>query len=446
FLRHSRAATVVCQHEDLARLRSITRQIRPEPRLLDLNVLGVAARDTLDALERIAELAVGAAPATRAQVDPDDPAVVIYTSGTTGSPKGVVHSQRSYVLAAEAFVERQHLQPSDRLLTVLPFYHINALFYSLGGAIAAGAALITARSFSASRFWHLAAQTRATQCNFLAAVGNILTKRPRAEFDATHCIRKMYGGPMSEEMQRVFEQEFNVPTMIDGYGMTEIPGTSCNPFLGPRKIGSIGKPAVHPRLAADFVAMRIEDDSGRVLPSGEVGELVVKTPILFKEYLDDPAQTAASFRNGWFLTGDLARRDDDGYFFFVARKKDIIRRRGENISGAELDRVISSHPDVMEAAAIGVPSELGDEEILVVIVPRGAVQLRPQDLLEWCGSRLAPWKVPRFIAFADALPHTPSHRVAKHRLKTDTELLARAIDLGSAKSGGERIPTHDLKD
>jgi carnitine-CoA ligase len=430
-LRHSHAATVICQPADLARVRTIVdsvvdsmaNSIDPPPRLLD--IVDLMASLTTNAITALGD---ESSSASLPPVNPDDPVVVIYTSGTTGFPKGVVHTHRSYVLAAEAFVARQYLQPADRLLALLPFFHINALFYSLGGAIAAGSTLITARGFSASAFWHLAAETRATQFNFLAAVGNILTKRPRSEFNGAHCIVKIYGGPMSEEMFNVFRQEFHVSTLIDGYGMTEIPGTSANPFLGPHKSGSIGRPAVHPRFSGDFVAMRVEDDNGKELPSGAVGELVVKTPILFKEYLDDPAHTTAAFRNGWFLTGDLVRKDGDGYFFFVARRKDIIRRRGENISGAELDRVISGHPDLLEAAAIGVPAELGEEEILVVVVAKPGAHPRPQDIIEWCRGKLAPMKIPRFIAFAESLPHTPSHRVAKHRLKEDPQLLGRAFD------------------
>jgi carnitine-CoA ligase len=154
----------------------------------------------------------------------------------------------------------------------------------------------------------------------------------------------------------------------------------------------------------------------------------VKTPIAFREYLNDPEQTAASFRDGWFLTGDLARRDSEDYFYFVTRKKDIIRRRGENISGAELDRVVSGHPGVLEAAAIGVPSELGEDEILIAVVSRPSVQLDVSDILEWCRNHLAPMKMPRYVLFTDALPHTPSHRVAKHRLKAQPDLISRAID------------------
>jgi carnitine-CoA ligase len=428
-LKHSGASVVICQPEDLERTRTIVERIDNGPtRVIDLNELGLASPDVETLTASIRRLAANAQDVELPEIGPDDHAIVIYTSGTTGFPKGVVHSQRNYVLAAEAFVARLHLQPSDRMLTLLPFFHINALFYSLGGALAAGGAAITARAFSASRFWNLAAETRATQFNFLAAVGAILMKRARSEYNPAHRLRKMYGAPISEEMLRTFNNEFNVPWMIEGYGMTEIPGAACNPFLGPHKLGSIGVAAVHPRFPGNFSTLRVADDAGNELPNGETGELVVKTPIVFKEYLNDPEQTAAAFRDGWFLTGDLARRDDENYFYFVARKKDIIRRRGENISGAELDRVATSHPDVLEAAAIGVPSELGEEEILMVVVPKPGLTLEAGDIIEWCRARLAPMKVPRYIAFTDALPHTPSHRVAKHRLKTQTDWLKRAVD------------------
>jgi carnitine-CoA ligase len=439
-LSHSSASVVVCQPEHVERARSITERIDEaqaqaaagctprSTRVIDMNELGLTATDTSTLCESVKRLVARREEVALPEVGPDDAAIVIYTSGTTGFPKGVVHSQSNYVLAGEAFVARLHLQPSERCLALLPFFHINALFYSLGGAIACGGTLITARSFSASKFWKLAAETRATQFNFLAAVGTILIKRARSEYDPAHCLRKMYGAPMSEEMLRVFNTEFSVPYMIEGYGMSEIPGAACNPFLGPHKLGSIGLPAVHPRYGADFSQLRVVDDAGADVAVGETGELVVKTPIAFKEYLRDPEQTASSHRDGWFLTGDLAKYDADGYFYFVARKKDIIRRRGENISGAELDRVISEHPGVLEAAAIAVPSELGEDDILVAVVAKPSVTLEVADIMEWCRARLAPMKVPRYVLFTDSLPHTPSHRVAKHRLKAEPDLLARAVD------------------
>jgi crotonobetaine/carnitine-CoA ligase len=143
------------------------------------------------------------------------------------------------------------------------------------------------------------------------------------------------------------------------------------------------------------------DDEGHDVPANAVGELVVKTPIIMQGYFRDPEQTKAAFRDGWFLTGDLVRRDEDGYLFFVSRKKDIIRRRGENIAGAELDRVVGSHPAVLEAAAIPVPAELGEDEILVAVVLKPGQALTAQEIAQWCHERLAPQKVPRYVVFLD---------------------------------------------
>jgi len=359
--------------------------------------------------------------------------LILYTSGTTGFPKGVMHAQRSFTLAGEGFVERMELQPDDRLLCVLPLFHVNALFYSLGGALAAGASLVLARRFSASGFWRLAAETGATEVNIIAAVGNILARRPRSEFVPGHRLAKVYGAPVSPELAAILTSELGVSVVIEGYGMTEIPGAASVPFRGPHKPGSMGRAARHPDRSVAFAELRVVDEDGRDLPDGEVGELLVRTPIVMTGYFRDPAATAAAFHDGWFATGDLARRDADGDLFFVARKKDIIRRRGENVSGAELDRILALHPAVAEAAAVAVPAELGEDEILAVVVARPGVALSAPEVAAWCAQNLAASKVPRYVAIVDELPHTPTHRVAKFKLRGDPDLLARAVDLGGKR-------------
>jgi crotonobetaine/carnitine-CoA ligase len=370
--------------------------------------------------------------------DPDTCCLIMYTSGTTGFPKGAMHSQRNFVTAGEGFVARLHLQPDERLLAVLPLFHVNALFYSLGGTLAAGASLALAERFSASRFWPLVAASGATELNIIAAIGSILAQRPRREFVPGHTLRKIYGAPLTAAMVEAFHA-FGVPHVIEGYGMTEIPGVANQPFGEPAPLGSMGKPSRHPDPARRFAEMKVIDDDGNDVPAGEIGELAVKTPIVMQSYYKEPDKTAEAFRDGWFLTGDLVRRDVDGWYWFIARKKDIIRRRGENISGAELDRVIGEHPAVAEAAAIAVPSPLGEDDILVAAVPRAGMALTPKDIAEWCRDRLAAIKRPRYVLITDALPHTPTHRVAKYRLKQDPELLGRAIDL--EPEGGRPKPT-----
>jgi crotonobetaine/carnitine-CoA ligase len=420
---HAQVSGVLCSPEALPVVREAVATLPTGPWLM-LNRAGDEALPVFDD-----ELDPVHAPAPPAAQSPDAPCVFIYTSGTTGFPKGVMHGQRALILAGEGFVARMHLQPDDRLLCILPMFHINALFYSLAGALAAGATLILLPRFSASTFWIEAARTRATEANTIAAVSNILIRRPRSEFVPGHALRKIYGAPFTAETYDVFQREFGVPTLIEGYGMSEIPGALNNPFDGPHQIGSMGKPSVHPDPAVQLAQLKVVDDDGADVPDGTVGELVVQTPLVMQGYYRDPEQTRAAFRDGWFLTGDLARRDADGYFWFVARKKDIIRKRGENISGAELDRVVESHPQVLQAAAIPVPDALGEDEILIAVVPKAGARVTPHEVADWCRQHLAAIKVPRYVVIVESLPLTPTHRVAKYQMRQDQGLRERATDL-----------------
>jgi crotonobetaine/carnitine-CoA ligase len=420
-MEHAQVAAVVCSAEALAIAREAARDIAPAPwfALLDSASDGVAALSDL-----IAAVPAGELPQAGGA---DDTCLIVYTSGTTGFPKGAMHSQRSFVTGGEAFVQRLYVQPDDRLMIVLPLFHINALFYSVAGTLAAGATMIIVPRFSASTFWQTAFETRATAVNIIEAIGTILMKRPRDEFRHGHTIMKLYGA--RQPMMATFRDEFHIPHLIGGYGMTEIPGVTCIPLEGPAKVGSMGPVGRHPDPCRPWAECRVVDDSGNDAGVDQVGELIVKTPIIMQGYFRDAAQTNDAFRDGWFLTGDLVRRDADGYFFFVSRKKDIIRRRGENISGAELDRVIGEHPAVFEVAAIAVPSELGEDEILVAVVPRPGKTVTAEEIAQWSREHLAAQKVPRFVAIVDELPHTPTHKILKAKLRADAGLRARAVDL-----------------
>ena len=426
-LDHAGVAAVACSSETLAVAREASGGIAPAPWFMLLD----GAAEGAPVLEDL----IAAAPDTvlPANAGADDTCLIVYTSGTTGFPKGAMHSQRSFVLCGEAFVQRIHVQPDERIMIVLPLFHINALFYSVAGTLAAGASMVIVPRFAASTFWQTAVDTGATEVNLIEAVGAIVMNRPRSEFRSGHCITKIYGA--RQAVVETFRKDFHIPHLIGGYGMTEIPGVTCSPFEGPLKPGSMGTLGRHPDLARPWAQCRVVDDEGRDVPVDEVGELIVKTPIIMQGYFRDPEQTKAAFRDGWFLTGDLVRRDADGYFFFVARKKDIIRRRGENIAGAELDRVVGSHPAVHEAAAIPVPAELGEDEILVAVVLKPGQALIAPEIAQWCRARLAPQKVPRYVVFVDELPHTPTHKVAKMVLRGDAALRQRAVDL---EKTGER--------
>lgn len=366
-------------------------------------------------------------------VSPEDTCAIIYTSGTTGFPKGAMHSQRGFCLTGERHMERGYLQADTRALIVLPMFHINALFYSVAGTIAAGGCLIIAPRFSASHFWRLAADTGATVTNLMSAALTILSRRPRNEFVPGHNIMIVHGGPLTREIVETFQRDFGVKRLVEGFGMTEIPGAFSTPLDQPQTWANMGRPGRHPDHGRKWTEARVVDDGGRDLPDGETGELWVRTPTVMQGYFRDPEQTAQSFAGDWFKTGDLVKRNADGYFTFVTRMKDIIRRRGENIAGAELDRIIGQHPAVGEAAVIPVPCALSGEEALAVIVLKQGANATPEEVRAWCIQRLAAFKVPRYVAFVASLPHTPTHKVAKHLLKRDTDsLLARAFDFGQA--------------
>ncbi len=383
----------------------------------------------VDGVPLLSEIAAQAPTATLPDdITADDTVLIVYTSGTTGFPKGAMHSQRSFVTGGEAFVQRVYLQSDDRVMVVLPMFHINANFYSLAGTLAAGATLIIVPKFSATTFWQVAADTRASEVNIIEAMGTILQKRPRSEYRADHKIRAVYG--VRGSYADTFRNEFGIPVLIGGYGLTEIPGVTCNPVEGVQKWHTMGPLGRHPDPARAWAQCRVVDDNGNDVATDGEGEMWVKTPIVMQGYFRDPQQTAEAFHDGWFKTGDLVKRDADGYYSFVSRKKDIIRRRGENIAGAELDRVIGAHPAVQEVAAIAVPAELGEDDILVAVVLKSGEQATAQDIAQWCRERLAPQKVPRYVAFVDTLPYTPTGKVLKVQLKADKTLKSRAVDLG----------------
>ncbi len=356
-----------------------------------------------------------------------DTCVIIYTSGTTGYPKGVMHSQRNLLLAGEANVARLHMQPDDRVMIILPFFHVNALFYSMGGVLAAGASMIIEPRFSATHFWNTAADQGATIVNIIEAIGTILCSRDRSEYRPDHRLRVVYG--VRKKAAEVFRREFGIDHLFSGFGMTEIPGVTCNPYDGPDKAGSMGVIGAHPDPDRPWAVCRVVDDDGCDVGTDQPGELWVKSPIVMQGYFRDPEQTELAFHDGWLKTGDLVRRDADGFYFHISRKKDIIRRRGENIAAAELEMVIGEHPNVFQVAAFAVPSEMGQDDIFLAVVAKPGLTLSESEVAAWCADRLAAIKVPRYVVLLETLPLTPTHKIAKALLRNDAQIRARAVDL-----------------
>jgi crotonobetaine/carnitine-CoA ligase len=424
---HSEAVGVVVSEERLDVTLRIQRRL---PGLKWIVYIGDERHQPLPDVFRYAEL-TERMPKSLPGIDIDDTdlACVIYTSGTTGTPKGVMHAHSSVVMTGEAFLLRAGVGPDDRIMAILPLFHINAQFYSTWGAIAAGAGLILIRRFSASLFWRQAVKYEATEFNFVGTIGKMLCARPEEEFRPAHSIRTAVGAGVSSEVYQSFTGRFGIRNVIDAYGLTEVPAVSQNPVGGKIKAKSIGLPAKHPASDAPFTEMKVVDEHGDAVPAMTVGELAVRSPVMMKGYFKEPEKTREAIRDGWFHTGDYAYRDEDGYFFFVDRKKDIIRRRGENISAAEVEGVLLANSKVLEAAVIAVPAELGEDEVLACVVLKDCQTMAPEELIDWCKGRVASFKVPRFIQFRPALPKTATQRVSKPSIRSEADLQKKAYDM-----------------
>lgn len=355
--------------------------------------------------------------APRAVVKPDDVAVLIATSGTTGAPKAVMQTHRSYTLTAEAFPSwLGGLDASDRVLAALPLFHINAQAYSTMGALGSGAGLAILPKFSASRFWQDAQRLGATQLNAVGAMIHILLKAEPGPADRAHRVRVVYAAlALPEAQHRAFEERFGLKMLV-GYGMSETTFGTVWPHAEPARYGTMGRLRQHPRLGVISEGRVVRDD-GSDADDGQVGELWLSSPATTPGYWGDPGQTAAAIVDGWLHTGDLVRRDADGFHTFVTRKKEVIRRRGENVSAAEIENALLAHPSVGEAAAVGVPSELGEDEIVAYVAPRPGATIDTEELRAFVRERLADFKVPSTVHVRDSLPRTPTERVAKHLLR-----------------------------
>jgi crotonobetaine/carnitine-CoA ligase len=350
----------------------------------------------------------------RATVRPDDLAVLIPTSGTTGRSKLVMQTHRAYAMAGEGFPYWMELTSADRLMTSLPLFHINAPAYSVLGSLACGAGLVLLPRFSASGFLESARRHGATEFNAIGAMLEILVRQPVRADDASTDLRLCYTGPSpAREWQEAFEQRFGL-RVVCGYAMSESPYALIWRH-GTRPFGTLGSLRQHPRLGTVNHG-RVVDDDGHELGPGGTGELLLSNPTVTPGYWEMPEETAAALSDGWLRTGDLVTVNDDETYTFVARRKEVLRRRGQNLSPAEVEDALTAHPAVREAAVVAVPSELTEDEVKAFVVAEPGQRLDFEELRAFLGERLSAFKVPRFWQEVDALPRTPTSRVAKHRL------------------------------
>jgi crotonobetaine/carnitine-CoA ligase len=361
----------------------------------------------------LAEVVAGEHPdPVRATNRPEDLTSILYTSGTTGLPKGVMNCHNAYLTAGHEFVDASvRVRPDDVLYTSLPLFHINAQSLTTIGSLVSGRPMILAPRFSASRMFDEMRRHRATIFNYIGAMLTMLFKQPVRDDDADNPARMAIGGAAPAQLWRDFERRFALE-ILEIYGLTE---TACFCLSNPPdeiRPGKIGTPVT-------WAEVRIESPDGDELPRGEAGEICIRSKrpaTMLLGYYKNDAATQEAMRGGWFHSGDRGSQDEDGYFAFIDRIKDSIRRRGENISSYEIERVVNEHPDVQESAAIGVPSDLGEDEVMVVVVPRSD-GLSPEGLVAYCEERLAAFMVPRYVKAMPALPKTATERVRKFQLR-----------------------------
>ncbi len=360
-----------------------------------------------------AELLAHPSVAPEADVQYNDLASILYTSGTTGVSKGVMLSHHYwYEIWAEA-VKYARYTEDDVLYTGLPFFHGNAQGMTIGPAILADAKAVIVERFSASRLLDDCRRWNCTEANYIGGIIPILLKQQMQENDGDNPLRLMVGAAAPIEVWDEFESRFNT-VLLELYGMTECYCCLANPYEE-RRAGSCGKPIT------GWDVKLVDDDDAEV-PAGTIGEFVARPQRMFvgtTGYYKQPEATLDLFKNLWMHTGDLGRRDEGGYFYFVDRKKQALRRRGENISSFEVEAVISANPAVLESCVVGVPSDVGEDDVKAVVVLLEGQTLTEEELIRWCEPRMAYFAIPRYIAFRKELPKTPSERVEKYKLKTE---------------------------
>jgi len=347
------------------------------------------------------------APPSRA-IEPWDPQSIIYTSGTTGPSKGVLSSYlHMYTNAGpETWT---CVTGQDRFLVNMPMFHIGGMgvtfvMFVRGGSVA------FAERFDTASFLDTVRATAATATFLLGVMASFLEKLPPRPDDADTTLRLAFMVPLAGDIAG-FSRRFGCE-IYTIFNMTEI-STPIISGPNPGVRGTCGQQ----RAGVD---VRLVDGNDCEVPVGAVGEMIVRTDRpwgMNSGYYKNPAATAAAWRNGWFHTGDAFRRDAEGNFYFVDRIKDAIRRRGENISSFEVEADVQAHPDVREVAAIGVPNELSEEDVLIVVAPIDGRVIDPAKLLEFLGARMAHFMLPRYVRILPELPKTPSSKVMKHELR-----------------------------
>jgi acyl-CoA synthetase (AMP-forming)/AMP-acid ligase II len=347
------------------------------------------------------------------EINKDDEAIIIYTSGTTGKPKGCLLSHGNVIANARQISEWLRFTNHDRLLTIMPLFHMNAVSVTTMSALYAGGSTVVSPKFSVSRFWQIVSEYQVTSFGSVATMLSMLLSTypdgvPKGLKTDQLRFAMCGSAPVPAEVIKKFEETFDCP-VIEGYGLSE---STCRSTFNPpnqqRRPGSCGLPIGN--------EMKIVDDNDEEVPDGELGEVVLRGENILKGYFRDPEATERAFRGGWFHTGDIGYRDKDGFFYIVDRKSDMIIRGGENIYPREIDEILFKHPAVAAAATVGVPDPLYGEEVVAFIVLKDGMETSEAELLDFCRERLADYKCPKSIRFVEDIPKGPTGKLLKREL------------------------------
>ncbi|MGH3320882.1 MAG: AMP-binding protein [Streptosporangiaceae bacterium] len=334
---------------------------------------------------------------------------IMYTSGTTGPSKGamVPHALAlTCALDSLDFLDRW----GKTIYCPLPLFHAAGLWDGMMSALLSGGSIAVVERFSASRFWDDVRHFDARVAMSVFSMIPILLSRPPSAHDKDHPLETFYMG--KSVLDEPLRERFGVRS-VETYTSTEVGIATASPY-GEWRQGSCGQ------AHEERFEVAVVDEWDREVGPGEPGELVVRPRqpyVITTGYYGAPEATAECFTNMWFHTGDRVWRDEDGYFYFLDRMKDAIRRRGENISAFDLECTVNLHPSVLECAAVGVPSELEDEDVKLAVVRQSGTALDPPELLAFCAERLPRFMVPRYVEFVDDLPRTATDKIAKYRLR-----------------------------
>jgi len=345
------------------------------------------------------------------EIDPHDSAVILYTSGTTGRPKGAMLTHENLFSNARDTADYLGFTTTDKILATLPVFHVFALTVVVNAPLIKGATILLVPRFSPQSVFDMARDQKATVFAGVPTMYNFLYQFPQADVEDFSTIRLAISGGSSLPVALLhnFEDKYKV-RISEGYGLSEASPVTCfNPLDCERKPGSIGKSIVN-------VENRVVNALGHDVGVGEVGELIVRGPNVMKGYYKMPEETAATIRDGWLYTGDLARIDEEGYFFIVDRKKDLVIVGGYNVYPREVEEVLFAHPGVVEAAVIGLPDVDFGEAIHAYVVLKDETISR-EDLSAYCAKHLAKYKIPRQFEFLEELPKNTTGKILRRSLK-----------------------------